>query len=204
MIMLAVYYTLADIVLLGQCFYYRGFTLRDEPSVPSSLADGSHLERGGEDDSGNNPEGNPTVADGGQKTTERTALLSQQSTATQGHGDHIQGPSSKNQRRHRPVDATHLSPATPFIEPPTPNDVQPPPSTQKVSVLQSFLFNIGAIALVCVAGVLGWYASPGSSKDKTPKTPSEENAALAFDTLGQVFGYLCAVFYLVPDSRSSF
>jgi len=30
MIILAVYYLLADIVLLGQCFYYRGFTWRDE------------------------------------------------------------------------------------------------------------------------------------------------------------------------------
>ena len=29
MIILAVYYTIADIVLLGQCFYYRGFTLSD-------------------------------------------------------------------------------------------------------------------------------------------------------------------------------
>lgn len=29
---LAVYYTLADMVLLGQCFYYRGLTWRDEPS----------------------------------------------------------------------------------------------------------------------------------------------------------------------------
>lgn len=30
------YYTLADIVLLGQCFYYRGFTLSDEPTTPAS------------------------------------------------------------------------------------------------------------------------------------------------------------------------
>ncbi|PKS12686.1 hypothetical protein jhhlp_000894 [Lomentospora prolificans] len=30
MIILAIYYTIADIVLLLQCFYYRGFTLRDE------------------------------------------------------------------------------------------------------------------------------------------------------------------------------
>lgn len=38
MIILAVYYLLADIVLLGQCFYYRGFTWRDEviPPAPSS------------------------------------------------------------------------------------------------------------------------------------------------------------------------
>ncbi|KAG6006627.1 hypothetical protein E4U21_006849 [Claviceps maximensis] len=34
MIILAVYYTMADVVLLGQCFYYRGFTLRDEPAAP--------------------------------------------------------------------------------------------------------------------------------------------------------------------------
>lgn len=34
MIILAVYYTIADIVLLGQCFYYRGFTWRDEVVPP--------------------------------------------------------------------------------------------------------------------------------------------------------------------------
>jgi hypothetical protein len=32
MIILAVYYTIADIVLLAQCFYYRGFTWRDDPT----------------------------------------------------------------------------------------------------------------------------------------------------------------------------
>jgi len=34
MIILAFYYTIADIVLLAQCFYYRGFTWRDEPASP--------------------------------------------------------------------------------------------------------------------------------------------------------------------------
>lgn len=34
MIILAIYYTIADIVLLGQCFYYRGFTWRDEVIPP--------------------------------------------------------------------------------------------------------------------------------------------------------------------------
>ncbi|TVY54582.1 putative vacuolar amino acid transporter YPQ3 [Lachnellula cervina] len=32
MIILAIYYLLADIVLLGQCFYYRGFTWHDDPN----------------------------------------------------------------------------------------------------------------------------------------------------------------------------
>lgn len=31
-IILAIYYTIADIVLLLQCFYYRGFTWRDDPT----------------------------------------------------------------------------------------------------------------------------------------------------------------------------
>ena len=35
MTVLAIYYTVADAVLLGQCFYYRGFTLSDDPSGPS-------------------------------------------------------------------------------------------------------------------------------------------------------------------------
>lgn len=34
MIILAIYYTLADIVLLGQCFYYKGFILSDAPKEP--------------------------------------------------------------------------------------------------------------------------------------------------------------------------
>lgn len=42
MIILAIYYTIADIVLLGQCFYYRGFTWKDEiilPPKPSSIGE---------------------------------------------------------------------------------------------------------------------------------------------------------------------
>ncbi|KAK0645974.1 PQ loop repeat-domain-containing protein [Cercophora newfieldiana] len=34
MVILAIYYTIADLVLLAQCFYYRGFTLTDTPSSP--------------------------------------------------------------------------------------------------------------------------------------------------------------------------
>ncbi|KAG5978334.1 hypothetical protein E4U55_006234 [Claviceps digitariae] len=42
MIILAVYYTLADVVLLGQCFYYRGFTLRDEPLTTTPKPSPAH------------------------------------------------------------------------------------------------------------------------------------------------------------------
>ncbi|KAK4148353.1 putative vacuolar amino acid transporter YPQ3, partial [Chaetomidium leptoderma] len=38
MLILAIYYTIADIVLLAQCFYYRGFTLRDDRTALLSPA----------------------------------------------------------------------------------------------------------------------------------------------------------------------
>ncbi|KAF4990664.1 hypothetical protein FGRMN_8336 [Fusarium graminum] len=50
MIILAIYYTIADIVLLGQCFYYRGFTWRDAPTPapkPTTPAPGEPNERTG-------------------------------------------------------------------------------------------------------------------------------------------------------------
>lgn len=50
MIILAVYYTLADIVLLCQCFYYQGFTWRDEvipPPKPSTRPVGEATESTG-------------------------------------------------------------------------------------------------------------------------------------------------------------
>ncbi|KAJ3476915.1 hypothetical protein NLG97_g8984 [Lecanicillium saksenae] len=62
MIILAIYYTLADIVLLLQCFYYRGFTWRDPAPAPkpdnrpnerTALLDGQ--ERRGSDWTGLSP-----------------------------------------------------------------------------------------------------------------------------------------------------
>lgn len=57
MIILAIYYTIADVVLLGQCFYYRGFTWKDEVVPPAPKPQDQHHA------------GEPT---------ERTGLLAQQ------------------------------------------------------------------------------------------------------------------------------
>ncbi|KUJ17392.1 PQ-loop-domain-containing protein [Mollisia scopiformis] len=43
MIILAVYYTIADIVLLCQCFYYRGFTWHDEVIPPKPAQQSSNV-----------------------------------------------------------------------------------------------------------------------------------------------------------------
>ncbi|KAH0293853.1 PQ-loop-domain-containing protein [Aureobasidium namibiae CBS 147.97] len=46
MIILAIYYTFADIVLLAQCFYYRGFHFRDpKPVKPSDIEQETPTER---------------------------------------------------------------------------------------------------------------------------------------------------------------
>ncbi|KAF7558694.1 hypothetical protein G7046_g5467 [Stylonectria norvegica] len=50
MIILAIYYTIADIVLLAQCFYYRGFTWHDHPTPapkPAAPVAGEPNERSG-------------------------------------------------------------------------------------------------------------------------------------------------------------
>ncbi|KAI1457193.1 PQ-loop-domain-containing protein [Annulohypoxylon moriforme] len=52
MLILAIYYTIADFVLLAQCFYYKGFTWKDEisspqPKPPNAPAIGEPNERTG-------------------------------------------------------------------------------------------------------------------------------------------------------------
>lgn len=192
MIILAVYYTLADIVLLGQCFYYRGFNLKDEfSSSPSPELSNSDTEQSG-------AENQPTP-------TERSSLLPK-SHNSHAHTHH--SGSASEQADQRPISAgrrhsatsyhdifqssAHLSPATPFIEPPidSARSRAQRARRRRISVLQSILFNLSAVAMVCAAGVLGWYVSPAS------KSSAPDPEPLTMDLFGQVFGYFCAVLYL--------
>jgi len=194
MIILAVYYTLADIVLLGQCFYYRGFNLREEfsPSPTPDAASGALGEGAGS----------------APAPTEQSALLPKpnghvhiQDPPVFGNGDHHHGevPSLAQGRRHsatsfreilHSVDGTHLSPATPLIDANVTAAALARRRQRRISSIQAFLFNTTAIALVCTAGILGWYFSPASKKSSLEPEP------LTMDTMGQVFGYLCAALYL--------
>ncbi|KAJ5672688.1 hypothetical protein N7507_001815 [Penicillium longicatenatum] len=193
MIILAVYYTLADIVLLGQCFYYRGFNLKEEFS-PSPTPDAPAGASG-------------ESADFGPAPTEQSALLPKSNghvhiqgphTTSNGAQHHGEVPSLAQGRRHsatsfreilHSVDGTHLSPATPLIDANVTAAALARRRQRRISSIQAFLFNTTAIALVCTAGVLGWYFSPASKKSSEPKP-------LTMDTMGQVFGYLCAALYL--------
>jgi solute carrier family 66 (lysosomal lysine-arginine transporter), member 1 len=170
MVILALYYTLADIVLVAQVFYYRGFTLSDkvekleeEPQEEEPL-----LARV---DSGISNQHVPRY-DQRQRRPSVSQLSRQLST----------------------VDGTHLSPATPLIDPLKGNEAPAVKTLQPTTAFQAFLFNMFSILLVCGAGVLGWWIGQHSKRgrhieDEPPSYPE-------FDILGQVFGYLCAVFYL--------
>ncbi|KIX10015.1 uncharacterized protein Z518_01096 [Rhinocladiella mackenziei CBS 650.93] len=171
MIILAVYYTLADIVLLGQCFYYRGFTLTDD--VPS--------------------ETRTRNADSSSET--RPLLHSGSATQPPSRDENERSSSISQLRRHLSIDGTHLSPVTPLIEPPKPNDPRAVQYAKPASALQAAAFNTFAILLVCAAGVFGWWIGAHKSR-RHHHTKQDEPEPLEFDMLGQIFGYLCAVLYL--------
>ena len=83
MIILAVYYTLADIVLLGQCFYYKGFVWRDVVEEPTAS------------------ETSPLL-----RANDRPVLTA----ADAEPGSRARSPASFRERLTS-IDATHLSPA---------------------------------------------------------------------------------------------
>lgn len=68
--------------------------------------------------------------------------------------------------------------------------------------LQATLLNLFAVLMVCAAGVLGWYLSNRSQGggrhhyDNDPLLQATQDSSLDFSRWGQIFGYLCAVFYL--------
>jgi hypothetical protein len=182
MIILAIYYTIADVVLLAQCFYYRGFTLSDDvpapPPPPPSKSKRASISSG---------------ARNGGPSDERTALLSTDACSD------LPRYHSLGDRERRGSWVSHLSPAVPFVNEEIDVAAPPPPPT---TWLQAVAFNSLAILMVCTAGVAGWYlsrthgqGSGGGGGNGTPEQPAPQ-APLEMSTLGQVFGWLCAALYL--------
>jgi lipid-A-disaccharide synthase-like uncharacterized protein len=148
MIILAMYFTVADIVLLAQCLFYRGFTWK-EKVVPSTL------------------EPMETA-----QPNERTTLLD--------------GPAADERQRHK---VNETSSQFPSALPKVSEDSVIPPTYGRS---QLNLRNSAAILLVCTTGTVIWYLI-------YPSTNTGRHAPARkipeFDTWGQLFGWLCAVFY---------
>ncbi|KAI4236581.1 MAG: hypothetical protein L6R40_006137 [Gallowayella cf. fulva] len=189
MTILAVYYTLADIVLLGQCFYYRGFTLSDAQTTPheEAIVEESTEESPllASESTNNRPISRPTAAD---------ADWTRRSSSFSSFHSHL------NQ-----VDARHLSPATPLIassKTTTHSPIAFP--TALNSTVRSLLLNTTALILVCAAGVLGWFLTTRSSQRQhhhhhhhhASPISANESEEIPLDLWGQIFGYLCAALYL--------
>lgn len=181
MIILAVYYTLADIVLLLQCFYYRGLTLSDTPKKSQDRVDEVIAEAApllGEVHGG---EGN------GHTIAQREARR---------HSSHL---TSRLRESVSQLDGTHLSPVTPLHDTAVAHhhseDQFPNPrSTGKIVIL-----NLFSIVLVCAAGAFGWWIGYYYKRQKQYDHEPEQRIpqdTIHFDLWGQIFGYLCAVLYL--------
>ncbi|RMY33455.1 hypothetical protein D0865_14453 [Hortaea werneckii] len=128
MIILAIYYTFADVVLLGQCFYYRGFTLRDpKPEPPANDENNAPSER------------TPLVANG---LATSPSAHRHPSAADVGSNSRTRSQSSFRNRMAS-LDGTHMSPAVPMHpQPKSASDAEALKPSQPRSWTQAILFNI--------------------------------------------------------------
>lgn len=150
MIILAVYYTLADIVLLWQCLAYG------DGKNPDLI----HL-------SPANPL-NEDVLETAMSNEER-----------------------HNRRRNQGNTTEDLESSTTSV------DSSISKSSSSSSQFQSFLINTLMVTLVIASGVIGWYISYIKESKHHSKHPGKHNPEeLIFDPLAQIFGWLCAFFYL--------
>lgn len=185
MIILAIYYTFADIILLAQCFYYRGFTLRDpKPNKPVNAEGVTPSERTPLVSNGH-PSGAPT----------RPPNAADIETGARNRS------SSAFRERFAGLDGTHMSPAVPMHpQSKTAPDSEALKPNQPRTWTQAIAFNGTAIILVVLAGIAGYYLSPSSPEPPTHangKTAADDQAqSLHFSLWGQIFGYICAVLYL--------
>ncbi|KAK3322289.1 PQ loop repeat-domain-containing protein [Apodospora peruviana] len=198
MIILAVYYTIADIVLLGQCFYYRGFTWQDTPTPASAP-----------------PKANRSASTH-NTANERTRLLPSPNTTSSAIDNtnddddtetlaSSSAPIYPHERERRGSDWSHLNPTVPLLAATSPEELEAAAAAAPVSTapgkqrrpmtkLQSFGFNALAVLMVCAAGVAGWVLSRGYYIPDSP--PDDHDETFEFNFWGQVFGWLCAVLYL--------
>ena len=188
MIILAIYYTFADIVLLGQCFYYRGFTFRDPKPEEIKAAANGHADW-------TSDERTPLVQNGHAHVRQPTAGDGELGSRTRSH--------SSFRERFASLDATHMSPAVPMHPAQNPADASSTvdPSKPARTWVQAIAFNSTAILLVIAAGIAGYYLSPSSPEPPNDghdhSTPADDQIdSLQFNLWGQIFGYVCALLYL--------
>lgn len=177
MIILAVYYALADIVLLSQCFYYKGFNFKDEFKAQPGGADEETSLLANDEDTSQPP-----------PRTRRVSWPDPQGRRASSIREHLQS-----------IDGTHLSPAVPMHGKRDTDALLARSLANTRSTIKAILFNVTAILVVIAAGVLGWWLSTQTRHDEDHprhRTRPHQDTSLHFNVLGQIFGYICTLFYL--------
>ncbi|KAJ6261561.1 hypothetical protein Dda_4231 [Drechslerella dactyloides] len=202
MLILAIYYTFADIVLILQCFYYRAYARKPDAEPHTNGESSNHRH---------------SVPEPEHEPTEDSPLLSRT----------ISDPYPEERRgsfRILAETAYHLSPANPLhsLPPSRPdssqgrkpftngnngvhtNGTSQAASPNRQSTSSSKFWNrvfrdTVAISIVIFAGIAGYYLAPSRTAHvpdgHNPHVP-EHRRPLTFSLSGQIFGYLCAVLYL--------
>jgi uncharacterized protein with PQ loop repeat len=181
MTVLAMYYVAADLVLLGQCFYYRGSSKRS--SRRAIQDEGPEVTEVTED--------SPLLP----RETERDVL----DPSSSGRNNLIDVENGSN---NQPVPPSIVIPPYPSPAPaPASVPVSEPSTVSSWTV--SILYKLSAVLLVCMAGTTGWYLSSSaprknSSTSPSPEEPPPQNPTSSphLHLWGQIFGYLCAALYL--------
>ena len=153
MIILAIYYTLADIILLGQCLWYRR---RSKGIEVLKRGEQSEIDEGAVQDDEAPTETTRLIRNDSLRPS--ATLFPQISDADRPARHSFSSSIRSHLSNSGGVDATHLSPATPFKPPREPTATPPAAETLKPrSNFSGFLFNSSALILVCAVGVLGWW-----------------------------------------------
>jgi len=196
MIILAVYYTVADVVLLAQVFYYRGFTLSDAPPQLKEQREHEIL-NGTEQEGGNEETPLLTPANASARTASPSSGLS--GTGRRGSSG------AASFVEHITSNGQHLNPAVPLIDESRIRSESAPAENSTASQFWGALFNFAALVVVCLAGALGWWISTAASRKPYTRNDvgdyyghevRDDADELGFDVWGQIFGYFCAVLYL--------
>ncbi|RMZ78564.1 hypothetical protein DV738_g3813, partial [Chaetothyriales sp. CBS 135597] len=166
MIILAVYYTLADIVLILQCFYYRGFTLSDKAVTAATAVEHEHAE----------------AQNGTHDDPERQPLL---------HGSLREHLSSLDPARLSPATPLH-DPAT-LKQLSSPSSSQLLRSRLQTTLSNTVAILIVCAAGVFGWWLS---ARGGGGHNNHDQDESSSPEPVEFNLWGQIFGYLCAVLYL--------
>ncbi|KAK6465704.1 PQ loop repeat-domain-containing protein [Scheffersomyces coipomensis] len=184
MIILAIYYTLADIVLLWQCLVYgngdnKADLIHLSPANPISedvletvLSRDKHHQS------------HHIVQPSSESSYSQTEI-----EENNGDINSTSNNSTSNQSNSNNADLEQGSLSL------SSSSSSSQSSTSSLSTVQSILVKLLMVSLVILAGILGWYItySRDNGKQHTkPKHPKD----LQFDPLAQFFGWLCAILYL--------